>query len=937
MPVINDKRYQEFVDRKNLLTWEQAEQYQPGHGVVPLMVWRGYLNITSSRSPFPYYFVVAEKTPGGWNAFLHFNEMRQTDGRGKKLIANEYGPDLASMLQSAYDITDVKELEVQSATESPIKLAFQPGGNWYNGALPNPKELEKYVGGGNVDASQLQSTFGGVGKALQLVNAFDASLLRSIAFIFNTSGNAYGVYVPAMDDAINREKAKTILKGKGYLVNEMPNGDFTAQSKDGNVPGEQIQREIQSIEANLKSQGGHMFGINMNRVLESAKADMAKVQQKTSQDFEFLATIHLGETMAHEATHAQGHSDEAAPQGKQLAFVEAVTRPGSPLQQERMQLWLSENKDKGASPDQYIPLQATGGLAYASAVTMKKKAQHGAQFTHQAPQREGGIAPWAGMFWNEQGKPIETMLGKTHHPDQYKKDSIEMRMRRQRQENIDERPDLSQTTEVLLEEGRRHSEAYSAMETLMEDRRPKPLVLPQEAPAKTAATRLPIRTAYSDDDGLDEAFGWMNNLDLPISERVIDEPRQNDTLSFDWDKMPEVTRYNPEYDHRGVFYQVFEPRFEPETWENMVQDRSSTSPARRFAAKVQSAGFITGLLKLAVGGILTGKFQATRFLISSSLLRSVEQLFNDEQTVAHILQPVGKHKKSTVYPVWVSSPDVTDEKIFLAERYVLGEDESEMSATTFDEITNLGKIKKAAIGEILAKSKEIIQHNGLQGVYLVGGFPRSLAMGDEWSNIRDLDFSSAWPEECVKLGGLLAEALGVKHHEYYHRTMTMTWVWRGIKCDFRGYEAPRFARDLLREKNLPVTPLNLDVFSRDLTVNMLVYDLKDSKVYDVTKESVRDLKGKVLRTYFEPDKVLPQNPIVILRTLKYAARYDFTIDPKLSESMKSHAGLLFKTVTPDRLEKGLEDILREGKSKGKKLIEEYGLQKLFEIGKYASD
>jgi tRNA nucleotidyltransferase/poly(A) polymerase len=56
-------------------------------------------------------------------------------------------------------------------------------------------------------------------------------------------------------------------------------------------------------------------------------------------------------------------------------------------------------------------------------------------------------------------------------------------------------------------------------------------------------------------------------------------------------------------------------------------------------------------------------------------------------------------------------------------------------------------------------------------------------------------------------------------------------------------------------------------------MNMLIYDIVEDRVFDVCGSSVNDIEHKVIRTFFDPDFICSQNPLVILRALKYSIKY----------------------------------------------------------------
>jgi len=178
-------------------------------------------------------------------------------------------------------------------------------------------------------------------------------------------------------------------------------------------------------------------------------------------------------------------------------------------------------------------------------------------------------------------------------------------------------------------------------------------------------------------------------------------------------------------------------------------------------------------------------------------------------------------------------------------------------------------------------------------VYIVGGYPREVAMGLSISSVKDLDFSGAWRNQSQKVGGLLAERLGITDVKIFHRTGTLSFVYKDVKVDFKGNFSPVEVRKEMREQGIPTTPLNMDIYNRDFTINMLIYNVLTKKIHDVCKCSMEDIKGKLIQTFFSANNIVQQNPIIILRALKYKIRHGFDIDPELHIAMKRHRGLLF--------------------------------------------
>jgi len=82
-----------------------------------------------------------------------------------------------------------------------------------------------------------------------------------------------------------------------------------------------------------------------------------------------------------------------------------------------------------------------------------------------------------------------------------------------------------------------------------------------------------------------------------------------------------------------------------------------------------------------------------------------------------------------------------------------------------------------------------------------------------------------------------------------------------------------------------------DVWRRDFTCNALYYNIADFSIWDYT-DGVADIKRRRLVLIGDADKRLREDPVRMLRAVRFAAKLDFTIDPIVVDSMHKHADLL---------------------------------------------
>lgn len=96
-----------------------------------------------------------------------------------------------------------------------------------------------------------------------------------------------------------------------------------------------------------------------------------------------------------------------------------------------------------------------------------------------------------------------------------------------------------------------------------------------------------------------------------------------------------------------------------------------------------------------------------------------------------------------------------------------------------------------------------------------------------------------------------------------------------------------------------------DYQRRDFTVNAMYMD-KELKIYDFCGGQ-QDLKDRILRMVGNPDQRLKEDPLRILRAIRFHLMYDLKIDDKLMEAMRDRFYLL-KNITDAKIESEMAKI-----------------------------
>lgn len=98
----------------------------------------------------------------------------------------------------------------------------------------------------------------------------------------------------------------------------------------------------------------------------------------------------------------------------------------------------------------------------------------------------------------------------------------------------------------------------------------------------------------------------------------------------------------------------------------------------------------------------------------------------------------------------------------------------------------------------------------------------------------------------------------------------------GLDIDFVNLRCEEYAGDS-RIPNVEFgTPVQ-DAFRRDATLNALFYNLQEQKIEDFTERGLQDLKNGILRTPLEPLETFNEDPLRVLRLIRFSAKYGFPV------------------------------------------------------------
>ncbi len=213
-----------------------------------------------------------------------------------------------------------------------------------------------------------------------------------------------------------------------------------------------------------------------------------------------------------------------------------------------------------------------------------------------------------------------------------------------------------------------------------------------------------------------------------------------------------------------------------------------------------------------------------------------------------------------------------------------------------------------------------LQESGFEA-YLVGGGVRDLLLGSE---PKDFDVAtSATPEEVKRLfrgARIIGRRFQIVHVRMGREVIEVT--------TFRGHDedsahVSRNEEGMLLRDNVYGTVVT-DALRRDFTVNALYYTPEDFSVHDYTG-GMEDLQKRTLRIIGDPITRYKEDPVRMLRALRFAAKLGFQIEPRTANPIRELGNLLNNISSARMFEEVLKLFLNGSATATFELLRDYGL------------
>ena len=207
--------------------------------------------------------------------------------------------------------------------------------------------------------------------------------------------------------------------------------------------------------------------------------------------------------------------------------------------------------------------------------------------------------------------------------------------------------------------------------------------------------------------------------------------------------------------------------------------------------------------------------------------------------------------------------------------------------------------------------------------YVVGGCIRDILLNKQ---PKDFDVAtSATPEQVKRLfrrSRIIGRRFRIVHVQDRREIIEVT-TFRGNHKTGKGNQATQSTQGMLLRDNV-YGNLEQDALRRDFTCNSLYYDIDSGEVVDFT-DGVKDLKNGLLRTIGDPAVRFKEDPVRMMRALRFQAKLDLKLDRLSRKQLDAQVGMINEVAAARLFDEVIKLLMHSDAHKAYKMMRESGL------------
>jgi len=206
--------------------------------------------------------------------------------------------------------------------------------------------------------------------------------------------------------------------------------------------------------------------------------------------------------------------------------------------------------------------------------------------------------------------------------------------------------------------------------------------------------------------------------------------------------------------------------------------------------------------------------------------------------------------------------------------------------------------------------------------YIVGGFVRDLFLG---RHSKDIDFVTVG--DGIELAYAVANVVGPRAKVNVFRTYGTAQIkYKGMELEFVGARKESYTPES-RNPIVSQGTLGEDLARRDFTINAMAICVNENQYGRLLDpfNGLSDLDAKIIRTPLDPDITFSDDPLRMMRAIRFATQLDFNIFPQTIEAIARNASRI-EIITKERINTELMKIMASPRpSIGWRLLHDTGL------------
>jgi len=210
-----------------------------------------------------------------------------------------------------------------------------------------------------------------------------------------------------------------------------------------------------------------------------------------------------------------------------------------------------------------------------------------------------------------------------------------------------------------------------------------------------------------------------------------------------------------------------------------------------------------------------------------------------------------------------------------------------------------------------------------QEVYVVGGFIRDRLLG---LPSKDIDFVTVGDGPLLATNVCNALGSGASELSVFKNFGTAMFHYHDLELEFVGARKESYSQDSRKPEVIEGT-LYDDQLRRDFTINALALSIQGNNPYTIIDpfSGLADLEQRKIITPLDPEQTFSDDPLRIMRAIRFATQLSFTIDEKTFDAIKSMRSRI-EIVSMERVSYELNKIIMAPvPSVGFKLLDKAGL------------